>query len=116
MADTTSSGFPDFPGEHPSKADVERWITAWTEDLGTSGYGAFTRNEVPYEVVKLKQLRPLLRVPADPAAKAVIDGKNADITAANDAMKIEYEAKLKELKNVWLARFCERCDPRPRCG
>lgn len=57
LADTTSSGFPDFPGEHPSKADVERWITVWTEDLGTSGYGAFTRGEVPYEVVKLKQLR-----------------------------------------------------------
>ena len=86
LADTTSSGFPDFPGEHPSKADVERWITAWTEDLGTSGYGASTRNEVPYEVVKLKQLRPLLTVPTEPAAKAVIDGKNADIQAANDAI------------------------------
>ena len=55
MASLSVGGsFPDFPGEHPTKAQLEPWIDTWTEDLNTSGYGAFTRGEVPFEVLKLK--------------------------------------------------------------
>ena len=82
-------GFPVFPGEHPTKAQLEPWLDAWTEDLNTSGFGAFTRGEVPVECLKLKVTRALLTVPSDAAAAAVIDAKNADITAANKAMKDE---------------------------
>ena len=33
-------GFPVFPGEHPTKAQLEPWLDAWTEDLNTSGFSA----------------------------------------------------------------------------
>ena len=92
-------GFPEFPAEHPTKAQLDPWIDSWTEDLNTSGFGAFTRGEVPFEVSRLKVVRPLLVVPADASAAAVIDAKNADIKAQNDSMKEEFDAKLVELKN-----------------
>ena len=106
MASLSVGGsFPDFPGEHPTKAQLEPWIDTWTEDLNTSGYGAFTRGEVPFEVLKLKVMRPLLNVPADASAAAVINAKNADIEASNDAMKEEYESKLNELRNRLAGRL-----------
>ena len=89
MASLSVGSFPDFPAEHPTKAQLDPWIDSWTEDLNTSGFGAFTRNEVPFEVARLKVLRPLLVVPADAGAAAVIDAKNADIKAQNDSMKEE---------------------------
>ena len=72
LTEKSGSAFPEFPGEHPSKAQLEPWLDAWTEDLNTSGYGAFTRNEVPHECAKLLILRGLLAVPADPAAAAAL--------------------------------------------
>ena len=99
LSSLAMGGFPVFPGEHPTKAQLEPWLDAWTEDLNTSGFGAFTRGEIPVECLKLKVTRALLAVPSDAAAAAVIDAKNADITAANDAMKDEFDSKLVELKN-----------------
>ena len=111
LTGVASSGFPDFPGEHPSRAAMERWVTTWTEDMGTAGFGAFTRGEIPFEVEEFNVVRNLITVPSDPAAAAVIAGKNADIEAANDAMKLKYKAKLCELRNRLAAKISRAMRP-----
>ena len=54
--------------------------------------------EDPFELKKLAP-RPLLTVPADAAAAASVEAKNADITHSNDTNKKEYDARLREIKN-----------------
>ena len=61
----TANGFPEFPGENPTKVQLEEWIEAWDEDMNQAGFGAFTRGELPYDVAKLVA-RPLLPVPRYP--------------------------------------------------
>ena len=39
----TANGFPEFPGENPTKVQLEEWIEAWDEDMNQAGFGAFTR-------------------------------------------------------------------------
>ena len=92
------SSFPDFPGEKPSKLALERWCDTWYEDLSAIGYSAVLRGEDPFELKKLAP-RPLLTVPANAAAAASVEAKNADITHSNDTNKKEYDARLREIKN-----------------
>ena len=86
------SSFPDFPGEKPSKLALERWCDTWYEDLSAIGYSAVLRGEDPFELKKLAP-RPLLTVPANAAAAASVEAKNADITHSNDTNKKEYDAR-----------------------
>ena len=40
--------------------------------MGTAGFGAFTRGEIPFEVEEFNVVRPLITVPSDAAAAAVM--------------------------------------------
>ena len=42
-------GFPEFPDENPSKQDLKAWLEAWDDDLTAAGYGAVSRNQIPFD-------------------------------------------------------------------
>ena len=68
-----ANSFPEFPGEYPTRVQLDAWIKVWIEDMNVTGFGAFARGELPYEVAKLIP-RDLLAVPTDAAlAVGVMD-------------------------------------------
>ena len=67
----TANSFPEFPGEYPTRVQLDAWIKVWI-----TGFGAFARGELPYEVAKLIP-RELLAVPTDPALAVGVTEKNA---------------------------------------
>ena len=51
---TDYTAFADFPGEKPGKAALKRWIENWSNDLDNTGYSAFMRHEIPFELQKFE--------------------------------------------------------------
>ena len=93
------TSYPDYPGEHPSKTLLNEWVDSWSEDLGSGGYSAVLRGELPFEIAKLAP-RPPLDIPrsADPARKLHIEAANDRIVETNAINKTESDARLKEIK------------------
>ena len=97
----------DFhPGENPTEVQLEEWIEAWDEDMNQADFGAFTRDELPYDVAKLVA-RPLLAIPTDVDKQAAVTVKNSEIMYHNSILKIEQQGKLIEIKN----RLASHGDP-----
>ena len=102
----TANSFTEFPGENPTKVQLEEWIEAWDEDMNQAGFGAFTRDELPYDVAKLVA-RPLLPLPTEADKIAAVTVKNSEITYHNNVLKIEQEGKLIEIKNRLASRVAK---------
>ena len=111
--DKLANGFPDFPGEQPNKKELEEWFDVWDEKMHSGGFGAFTRNEVPYDIAKLIE-RPLL-VSTDSSLDADVAAKNALIAHQNRAIRFEREGKLIEIKNRLAKLIATSCAPMRGC-
>ena len=101
---TALSGFPEFPSEKPDKSTLKSWLETTTEIANASGFGCFMRNEEPYEIAKLVA-RPRVPVPADATLAAAAASKNLDIDHANSLIKMERDAKMRELQNRFAAKL-----------
>ena len=98
------TSFPDFPGEAPTKLEIVTFIETWTDDLNSTGFSAPLRNQLPFELAKLKR-RDLLTVPADPALAASVNAENARIAHQNELNKTELESRLHEIQNRLAAKL-----------
>lgn len=74
--------------------------------MNVTGFGAFARGELPYEVAKLIP-RELLAVPTDPALAVGVTEKNAKTIHDNKLLKIERESRLVEMRNRLASRIAK---------
>ena len=101
-----ANSFPEFPGEYPTRVQLDAWIKVWIEDMNVTGFGAFARGELPYEVAKLIP-RDLLAVPSDAALAVGVAEKNAKTVHDNKLLKIEKESRLVEMRNRLASRIAK---------
>ena len=101
-----ANSFPEFPGEYPTRVQLDAWIKVWIEDMNVAGFGAFARGELPYEVAKLIP-RDLLAVPTDAALAAVVAEKNAKLMHDNKLLKIERDSRFVEMRNRLASRLAK---------